>query len=74
MRQIERTEYKILMVGEDSECNQRVKDILQKESIYEVIMQNTVNVEGVLERFEENSFLSWQQLQCCLLPLALKTQ
>ena len=44
------------MIGEDSECNQRVKDILQKDSIYEVIIQNTVNVEGVLERFEENSF------------------
>jgi response regulator RpfG family c-di-GMP phosphodiesterase len=56
LRQIERTEYKILMVGEDSECNQRVKDILQKDSIYEVIIQNTVNVESVLERFEENSF------------------
>ena len=34
LRQIERSEYKILIVGEDLECNQRVKDILQKESIY----------------------------------------
>jgi DNA-binding NtrC family response regulator len=56
LRQIERTEYKILMVGEDSECNQRVKDILQKDSIYEVIIQNTVNVESVLEKCKENSF------------------
>ena len=56
LRQIERSEYKILMVGEDSQCNQRVKDILQKDSIYEVIMQNTVNVEDVLEKLEEHSF------------------
>ena len=56
LRQIEKTEYKILMVGEDSECNQRVKDILQKDSIYEVIIQNTVNVESVLEKCKENSF------------------
>ena len=56
LRQIERTDYKILMVGEDSECNQRVKDTLYKESIYEVIMQNTVNVEDVLEKLEEHSF------------------
>ena len=56
LRQIERTDYKILIVGEDSECNQRVKDILYKESIYEVIMQNTVNVEDVLEKLEEHSF------------------
>ena len=56
LRQIERTDYKILIVGEDSECNQRVKDILHKESIYEVIMQNTVNVEDVLEKLEEHSF------------------
>ena len=56
LRQIERTEYKILMVGEDSQCNQRVKDILQNDSIYEVIMQNTVNVEDVLEKLEEHSF------------------
>ena len=56
MRQIERTEYKILIVGEDLECNQRLKDILQKESSYEVIMQNIVNVEAVLETFEEHSF------------------
>ena len=56
LRQIERSEYKILMVGEDSQCNQRVKDILQNDSIYEVIMQNTVNVEDVLEKLEEHSF------------------
>ena len=56
LRQIERTEYKILIVGEDLECNQRLKDILQKESSYEVIMQNIVNVEAVLETFEEHSF------------------
>ena len=56
LRQIERTDYKILIVGEDSECNQRVKDTLYKESIYEVIMQNTVNVEDVLEKLEEHSF------------------
>jgi len=56
LRQVERTEYKILMVGEDSECNQRVKDILQKDSIYEVIMQNTVNVKDVFEKLEEHSF------------------
>ena len=56
LRQIERTEYKILIVGEDLECNQRLKDILQKESSYEVIMQNIVNVETVLETFEEHSF------------------
>ena len=56
LRQIERYEYKILMVGEDSQCNQRVKDILQKDSIYEVIMQNTVNVKDVFEKFEEHSF------------------
>ena len=56
LRQIERSEYKILMVGEDSQCNQRVKDILQKDSIYEVIMQNTVNVKDVFEKFEEHSF------------------
>ncbi|MBQ1173482.1 MAG: HD domain-containing protein [Lachnospiraceae bacterium] len=56
LRQIERSEYKILMVGEDSQCNQRVKDILQKDSIYEVIMQNTVKVKDVFEKLEEHSF------------------
>ena len=56
LRQIERNEYKILMIGEDLECNQRVKDILQKDSIYEVIIQNTVNAERVLEKLEEHSF------------------
>ena len=56
LRQIERTEYKILIVGEDLECNQRLKDILQKESSYEVIVQNIVNIEAVLETFEEHSF------------------
>lgn len=56
LRQIERTDYKILIVGEDSQCNQRVKDILQNDSIYEVIMQNTVNVKDVFEKLEEHSF------------------
>ena len=56
LRQIERSEYKILMIGEDSQCNQRVKDILQNDSIYEVIMQNTVNVKDVFEKLEEHSF------------------
>ena len=56
LRQIDRTSYNFLIVGEDAECNQRVKDILQKENIYEVIMPNKVTVEGVFEKLEAHSF------------------
>lgn len=56
LRQIDKTHYNFLIVGEDTEWNRRVKDSLQKESIYEVIMPNKVTVEGVLEKLEAHSF------------------
>ena len=56
LKQIDRSHYYFLIVGEDAEWNQRVKDSLQKESIYEVIMPNKVTVEGVLEKLEAHSF------------------
>ena len=56
LRQIDKNHYNFLIVGEDAEWNQRVKDSLQKESIYEVIMLNKVTVEGVLEKLEAHSF------------------
>ena len=56
LRQTDGIDYKILIVGEDTESNQRVKDILQKETIYEAIIPNKVTVEGVFEKLEEHSF------------------
>ena len=56
LRQIDKNHYNFLIVGEDAEWNQRVKDSLQKESIYEVIMPNKVTVEGVFEKLEAHSF------------------
>jgi response regulator RpfG family c-di-GMP phosphodiesterase len=54
LRQIDRNDYKILIIGEDTEVNQQIKDILQKESIYEVIMPNTVDEKSVFEKLESH--------------------
>ena len=53
LRQIDRTDYKILMVGEDTACNQQVKDILHKEGIYEVIMLDAVTLEDMTKKLDE---------------------
>ena len=56
LRQIDKKQYKILMVGESSECNQQVKDIIQQESIYEVDVLDKVTLEGMLNKLEEQDF------------------
>lgn len=56
LRQIDKTDYKILMVGESTGCNQRVKDIIQQESIYEVVVLDTVTLEEMSKKLEEQNF------------------
>ena len=52
LRQVDRVDYKVLIVGEDTESNQQIKEIMQEESIYEAItFVNTA--EEVIERLEE---------------------
>ena len=53
LRQIDRDDYKILVVGEDEESNQRIKDIMQEENIYQVILAKSL--DDVIERLEEES-------------------
>ncbi len=53
LRQIDASDYKILIIGEDMESNQQIKDVLQKENVYEVIMPNAVTTESVFEKLEE---------------------
>ena len=38
LQQIDREDYQILVISEDGECNQRIKDIMQEEKIFEVII------------------------------------
>ena len=51
LRQIERMDYKILAIGEDEESKQRIKDIMQEENIYEVILAKTL--DDVIEVLEQ---------------------
>ena len=53
LRQIDRDDYKILVVGEDEESNQRIKDIMQEENIYQVILAKSL--DDVIERLEAES-------------------
>lgn len=56
LRQSDRASCKILVLGEDASCNQRVKDIIIEEGIYEVEVKNTVVLEEVLEIIKEQHF------------------
>ena len=56
MRQIDKTLFRILMVGESTGCNQKVKDTIQQESMYEVVVLNAVTLEAMSKILEELSF------------------
>ena len=56
LRQIDKNLYKILMVGDSTECNQRVKDIIQQESVYVVDVLDTATVESMSKKLEEQDF------------------
>ena len=53
LRQIDRMDYKILIIGEDEESNQRIKNILEEEKKYEVIFANYL--DEVIEKLEKKS-------------------
>ena len=53
LRQIDRMDYKILVIGEDDENNQRIKQIMEEENIYEVIFAK--ELEDVIEKLEQNT-------------------
>ena len=53
LRQIDREDYKILVIGEDEENNQRIKDILEEETKYEAILAN--DLDDVVEKIERNA-------------------
>ena len=44
------------MVGDSTECNQRVKDIIQQESVYVVDVLDTATVESMSKKLEEQDF------------------
>lgn len=50
LRQIDRTDYKILLVGDNNENNLRIQKIIQEDNIYEVILVD--NLEQVMERLD----------------------
>ena len=51
LRQIDREDYKILVIGEDEENNQRIKNIMQEDNKYEVIIASELDeVVGKIER------------------------
>ena len=52
LRQIDRMDYKILVISDDDEGNQRIKQIMQEENIYEVILAK--ELEDVIEKLEQN--------------------
>ncbi len=56
LRQIDKNLYKILMVGESTECNQRVKSIIQQESVYEVEVLDRATVESMSKKLDEQDF------------------
>ena len=56
LRQIENNDYSILIVGESTECNQQIKNIIQEESNNEVVVQNVVTIEDVLKKLETQNF------------------
>ena len=56
LRQIDKNLYKILMVGNSTECNQQVKDIIQQESVYVVDVLDTATVESMSKKLEEQDF------------------
>ncbi|MBQ3543849.1 MAG: HD domain-containing protein [Lachnospiraceae bacterium] len=56
LRQIDKNNYRILMISEDKECNQQVKAIMQDESIYKVNILNTVTAEAVFNELKEQTF------------------
>ena len=52
LQQIDREDYRILVIGEDDECNQRIKDIMEEEKIYEVILAS--ELDDVVDKIEHN--------------------
>ena len=52
LRQIDRVDYKILVIGDDDDNNLRIKQIMQEENIYEVILAK--ELEDVIEKLEQN--------------------
>lgn len=52
LRQIDRMDYKILLISEDDENNQRIKDIMQEENIYEILLAKTL--DEVVDKLEHN--------------------
>ena len=52
LQQIDRVDYKILVIGDDDDNNLRIKQIMQEENIYEVILAK--ELEDVIEKLEQN--------------------
>ena len=51
LRQIDKTDYKVLVISDDEENKQRIKEIMQEEKIYEIILaKDLVDVVEELER------------------------
>ena len=56
MKQIDKTLFRILMAGESTGCNQKVKETLQQESMYEIDVLNTVTLEAMSNMLDEQNF------------------
>lgn len=56
MRQIDKEEHKILLVGTDAECKRLVSEVLQSSNICGVIQTDDATDAGILEQLENRDF------------------